>query len=126
MERPPGVGNPWDPNFGKEFVGSERRLQEAGEEVVDGHLPGSRRTLHDQGAPQSQDSRRDVGGRIPVGQGTADRATVAYLRITHIPGGLSQERSISHHQVADLHISVPGECADGQVVAILPNVRQVT
>ena len=60
-----------------------------------------------------------------MGDGATDGAAVTHLRVAHVAGGVGQQRHVLGQQRAVLHIHVPGEGTDGDVVAGIADVRQV-
>ena len=90
-------------------VGLQRRLEEAGEEVVDGDGALAARALGHERGPQREQHRGQVGRRVAVGDRAADGAAVAHLRVAHLAGGVAQERHLGAEQVAGLEVAVAGE-----------------
>ena len=75
--------------------------------------------------PEGEHDRGQVGRRVAVGDGAADRAPVPHLRVADLAGGVGQDRHLGAEQVARLEVAVAGEGADGDVVAGVADVGQV-
>ncbi len=61
-----------------------------------------------------------------MGQGAADRAPVANLGVADETGHMGQDRHLGLHQVAVLDVMVAGQRPDGDVIAAVADVGQVT
>ena len=55
----------------------------------------------------------------------ADGATMTHLRVAHMRGSGSQQRSFGFHEVVVFHIAMAGERADGEMVAAVTDVFEV-
>ena len=60
-----------------------------------------------------------------MGQCTPEGPPVADLGVTHLGRGGRQQAGLAADQVADLHVAVPGQGADGQHVAVVAHVGEV-
>ena len=60
-----------------------------------------------------------------MGDRATDRAAVTHLRVADVAGRVLQQRGVLGEQVGVLDVVVPGERADGDVVAVLADVAQV-
>ena len=60
-----------------------------------------------------------------MGDRTADGAAVTNLRVTHVPGRVSQQRSMLSEHRRLLHVHVARERTDRDVIAGVLDVRQV-
>ena len=122
----PGAVHLRNADLGQHLVGRQRGLQETLEEVACGNLAGAVGALGDIRRAERQRRRRKVGGRIAVRNGPADRAAVAHLRVADVTGGVGQQRDVLGEHRTGLDVHVAGQCADGDVVAGIADVRQVT
>ena len=104
---------------------AQRRGEEALVEVGGGDLARAVRALGDVGRAERQRRRRQVGRRVGVGDRPADRAPVAHLRVADVAGRVGEQRDVLGEHVGLLDVHVPGERADGDVVAGVADVRQV-
>jgi hypothetical protein len=125
LVRPAGVGQLRQPHLDQELVGPQDRLQEAREELGGGDLAAPGRALGHDGAAQGQDGGGQVGGRVAVGQRAAQGAAVADLGVADEAGHMGQERHLRLQHVGGLQLPVPGEGADGHLVALLADVGEV-
>ena len=125
LERPGGIRCLRDPHLGEEIVLAYGRLQETGEEVVHGYLPGARRPLDDHRPAEGDDRGRQVRRRIAVGQRSPEGSTVADLGVADLRGGCGQQAGLAADQVTGLHVAVPGEGADSQHVTVVADVGEV-
>ena len=126
LEVPAGAVHLRDADLGEHLVGLQRGFEESLEEVACGDLAGTVRALGDVGRAERQRGRGKVGGRIAVGDGSADRAAVAHLRIADLTGCIGEQRNVlgEHRTVLEIHVA--GERADGDVVTGIADVRQFT
>ena len=100
-------------------------VEEALVEVGGGDLARAVRALGDVRRAERERRRRQVGGRVGVGDRAADRAAVAHLRVADVAGGVRQQRHVLGEHVGVLDVVVAGQRADGDVVAGVADVRQV-
>src|SRR5581483_6281130 len=123
--RPAGAGHLRHPDLGQELVGGERRLQESGEEGGGGDGAFAAGTAGHERPAEGQDDRREVGGRVAVGQGAADGAAVADLGVADEAGDVGQDRHFGPEDVAVLDVVVAGQRPDGDVVTAIADVGQI-
>jgi hypothetical protein len=67
----------------------------------------------------------EVGGRVGVDDGAADRAAVAHLWITDVLRCPSEDRAVPGENRVAGEVGVAGERADRNPVAILAHVTQI-
>ena len=60
-----------------------------------------------------------------MGDRAAERATVAHLRVADVSCGMREQRHVLAQQFGRLDVHVAGHRADGDVVAVVADVRQV-
>ena len=125
LEAPPGAVHLRHADLGEQLVGRQGRRQEPLVEVGGGDFPRTSRSLRYVGRAERQGGRREVAGRVGVGDRPADRAAVAHLRITDVARRMSEQGNVLGEHFRDLDVAVPREGADGDVIAILADVREV-
>jgi hypothetical protein len=103
-----------------DLVVGERGLEHAGEVVVGRDLA----LVGDDGGLERQQCCRIVGGRVVVGDGAADGAAVAHMRVADMGGELGQRRDRPAHGFVRRHVGVRGAGLDGERAAFRRDARQ--
>ena len=83
LVREPGAARLRHLDLGEQLVRLEGGLEEAPEELGGGDGPLAAGTLDDERRVEREQQSGKVRGRIPVGDGPADRSPVSYLVVTH-------------------------------------------
>ena len=99
--------------------------QKAFVEIGGRDLPRTVGTLGDVRGPERQRGRRQVAGRVGMGDRAADRATVADRGIPDVARRVGEQRDMLGEQRRRLDVAVPRERTDGDVVAGVADVREV-
>ena len=114
------------PDLGEQFVGLERGLEQALEELPDADLPLTVGAARDHGRVQREQDGGQVRGGVGVRDRAADRTAVPDLRVTDLPGGVGEQRYLAAEKLGMLDVVVPGQGADRDVRALVGDVGQVT
>ena len=87
-----------DPDLGQQLPRPDGRVEDAAEELGRGHRPLAFRPGDHELGFQREHHRRQVGGRVAVGERAADRAAVAHLRVADQPGRVRDDRAVLLHE----------------------------
>src|SRR5437868_11019970 len=111
-------------NLGDNLVWLQCRLERPYEKVIRFDGTHSIGTLYQDIGLKSQYDPWHIGGRIRVGNTTADRATIAYLWITDDSYSFWQQGEMAADDIRILKHDICCHCPDGNDSILLMNVGQ--
>ena len=113
-----------DADLGEDFVRLQGRRQEVEKELSRRNAPLTAGSSGDDGCVKGQDRRRIVGGRIGVGERSADRSPVANLPVANTRRGVREEGYRGSNLGVGRNLMMGDQGADRDLTVVTPHAAQ--